>query len=137
MLRIVSDNNDHEVHAQIQTKDHSNRTIHWTHQYIVRDKVINPTLKTTAPQVDPDDLQLSALLPDRGVQQKMINQWAVLVSRIVTKYIPAFKNFQKDVIWHIPHAFSGEMSEKSGMVRIMYCTFKLIIIISNVCFAMK
>jgi hypothetical protein len=117
LLRIVSDNIDHEVYARIQTKDHNNLSINWTHQYAVRDKVVNPTLETSSPQVDPDDLQLSALLPDRGVQQNMVHQWAVFVSRIVTKYIPAFQNFQKDVIWHIPHEFSNEMSVKSDMVR--------------------
>ena len=117
MLRIVADNIDHEVYARIQTKEHNNNSIHWTHQYAVRDKVVNPTLETSAPQVDPDDLQLSVLLPDRGVQQNIINQWTVLVSRIVTKYIPAFQNFQKNVIWHIPHEFSEEMSTKSDMVR--------------------
>ncbi|CAB3991855.1 Hypothetical predicted protein [Paramuricea clavata] len=101
--------------SNIQTKDHNNLSIHWTHQYAVRDKVVNPTLETSSPQVDPDDLQLSAILPDRGVQQNMVHQWAVFVSRIVTKYIPAFQNFQKDVIWHIPHEFSNEMSVKSDM----------------------
>ena len=31
--RLVGDNIDHETHARIQSKEHTNRSIHWTHQY--------------------------------------------------------------------------------------------------------
>jgi hypothetical protein len=59
------------------------------------------------------DIQLVDLLPNKDVQQRLKNRWAVLVS----KYITPLKPLQDVVLHHIPHAYSNEMSEKSTMVR--------------------
>ena len=62
------------------------------------------------------DLQFIELLPDAAVQNNFVWQWAVLVSRVVTKYLPPFKAFRKNVIFHIPHKYSKEMATKSETV---------------------
>lgn len=115
-LRIVGDNIDREITARVQTKQHSNRSLHWTHQFALLDKVSDNHLDKEESQKRVQELEYQQLLPDSGVQQNLILQWAVIVSRIVTKYIPAFKVFQRNVIYHIPHPYAKEMSTKLDMV---------------------
>ena len=116
LYRIVGDNIDHEITARIQSKEHSNKSLHWTHQYALLDKVSDQNLDMLESQQRVKDLELQQLLPDAGVQRNLIWQWAIIVSRVITKYLPAFKGFQKNVIYHIPHPYSKEMSAKSEMV---------------------
>ena len=117
-VRIVSDNIDYEITARVQTKDHVNRSLHWTHQFAVVDRVLNPNLDDTGPQKDVKNLQLVELLPDEHVQKNLVLQWSILISRIVTKFLPAFRPYQAHVVYHIPHTYSAEMSSKSETVSL-------------------
>ena len=112
----MADNIDHNITARVQTKGHHNRSLHWTHQFAIKDKVVEPKLEQVQPQKSVADLQLGELLPNKDVQENLVWQWAVLVSRVITKYIPAFRNLQSVVIWHIPHKYSKEMATKSELV---------------------
>ena len=116
--RIIADNIDHNVYARIQTKDNSNQSIHWTHQFAMLEKAVDMELDDSNPQKAVKDLQLMELLPDQDVQQNLVWQWAVLVSRVITKYLPAFKWLQSDVIRHIPHKYSNEMAKQSETVSL-------------------
>ena len=80
------------------------------------DKVATPSLELTKPQKRLADLEYLDLLPDAAVQKNLVWQWAVLVSRVVTQYLPAFKVYRKNVIFHIPHKYSEEMAKKSETV---------------------
>lgn len=82
------------------------------------DKVSNPSLESKKAQQSVEDLQFIHLLPDSDVQANFIWQWAVLVSRVITKYLPAFGVFRKNVIFHIPHQYSDEMATKSETVSV-------------------
>ena len=42
--RLVGDNIDHEILVRVQTKTHTNPSIHWTHQFAVLDRVQEPGL---------------------------------------------------------------------------------------------
>ena len=117
-FRIVSDNIDYEITARVQTKDHVNRSLHWTHQFAVVDRVLNPNLDDTGPQKDVKNLQLVELLPDEHVQKNLVLQWSILISRIVTKFLPAFRPYQAHVVYHIPHTYSAEMSSRSETVSL-------------------
>ncbi|CAB3985423.1 Hypothetical predicted protein [Paramuricea clavata] len=48
LYKIVGDNVDLEVHARIQTKDHGNKSLHWTHQFAERARIVSsiPTKQT-------------------------------------------------------------------------------------------
>ncbi|XP_073236449.1 uncharacterized protein [Porites lutea] len=113
LYRIVSDNIDYEITARVQTKDHVNRSLHWTHQFAIVDRVLNPNLDDTGPQKDVKNLQLVELLPDERVQKNLVFQWSILISQIVTKFLPAFRPYQAHVVYHIPHTYSAEMASKS------------------------
>lgn len=68
------------------------------------------------PQKTISDLQFIDFLPDSFDQTNLVWHWAVLVSRVVTKYLPAFKVFRKNAIFHIPHKYIEEMAQKSEKV---------------------
>ena len=101
---------------RVQTKENHNRSIHWTHQYAVLDRVQCPSLDDTKCQKLVKDLQFRELLPDISVQNNMLNRWAVLVSRIVTKYLQHFTPLKKRVVWHIHHEHIDEMAQQSHVV---------------------
>ena len=117
--RLVADNIDHEILVRVQTKTHTNRSIHWTHQFAVLDRVQEPGLEDTKSQKSVKHLQFRELLPDCNVQKNLITRWAVLVSRIVTKYLKPFNFLKKRVVWHIPHPYSKEMAQRSTLVSVL------------------
>lgn len=84
------------------------------------EKVVDPVLNDSNPQKSVKDLQLIELLPDQYVQKNLVWQWAVLVSRVITRYLHAFKYLQPDVIRHIPHKYSNEMANKSDTVSLFF-----------------
>jgi len=112
----VGDNVDHEILVRVQTKSHTNRSIHWTHQYAILDRIQAPGLENNQSQKPVKEIQFTELLPDQHVQAKLLHQWAILVSRIVTKYLKAFQPLQNKVVRHIPHHYSKEMATKSNLV---------------------
>ena len=114
--RLVGDNIDHEIHARVQSKEHGNKSIHWAHQYVIRDSVVDPLLDNSKAQKSLDQLQLVELLPTPDVQARLRSSWAILVSRSVTRHLAEFRFLQNVVVKHIPHAFSMEASQKSETV---------------------
>lgn len=114
---IVGDNVDHEILVRVQTKSHTNRSIHWTHQYAILDRVQAPELENKQSQKPVKEIQFAELLPDKNVQANLLSHWAIIVSRIITKYLKAFQPLHSKVVRHIPHQYSKEMATKSNLVR--------------------
>lgn len=118
---------DLEVQACIQTKEHSNKSIHWTHQFAELGRAQNPMLDSTKPQKAVGELQLIELLPSKDVQVSFKKRWAVLISRVICKYLSSFQQYRSLIIHHIPHQFSEEMSQKSKSVS----DYKFIILLQG------
>lgn len=119
-LRVVGDNIDLEVHARVQSAEHSNRSIHWTQQYAVLNRVNEPNLDTTRPRKSFKEVQLIDLLPDKETLERLKQRLAVIVSRVICKYLPKFNLFSDIVIRHIPHRYSDDMKAKSKTVSGKY-----------------
>lgn len=118
---------DLEVQARIQTKEYSNKSIHWTHQFAELGRAQNPMLDSTKPQKPVGELQLIELLPSNDVQVSFKKRWAVLISRVICKYLSSFQQYRSLIIHHIPHQFSEEMSQKSKSVS----DYKFIILLQG------
>ena len=124
IFRIVADNFDLSIKSRIQTKTSSNQSVHWTHQYAIKDRVTcDPLLDDHSPQACLSDLPIHQLLPARAVQNSFQADCSVLVSRIVSKYLHPFMQFKAVVINHIPHMFSKEMENKSERVRELHSSY--------------
>ena len=104
------------VNARIQSVESSNRSIHWTQQYAVLNRVNEVALDTKRPRKPLEELQLLDLLPDKASLERLKHRWAVLVSRIISKYLTKFHPLRDVVIRHIPHHYSKEMKTKSQTV---------------------
>lgn len=62
------------------------------------------------------ELPIPQLLPGNEAQHSFKADCTVLVSGIVSQYLPAFSPFKDTVVKHIPHMFSKEMENKSERV---------------------
>lgn len=122
--RIVGDNVDHMTYARIQSKEQTNKSVHWTHQFAVMDRIQSDLTVPQKPQKKIKGIQLVELLPVQDVQQRLKSHWAVLVSRVVCKFLQPFKHLEDVVVHHIPHPYTAEMSKKSASVS-RYFTFPL------------
>lgn len=117
--RLVADNIDYEIHARVQSQKHLNRSIHsWTHQFAVLDRVQAPQMDNHSSQKPVSDIQFVELLPDKDFMENLVRNWAVIVSRVVTKYLPAIRSFRDVVVRHKPYEYSKEMSQKSNSVLV-------------------
>jgi hypothetical protein len=119
-FRIVGDNIDHTVHARIQSKENTNQSLHWTHQYAVLGRASNPSLDDMVPQKEIKDIEPVDLLPSWKVQQSLRKRWAILDSRDVCRYINPLKYLNNVVVHHIPHTYTKEMIDKSEIVSINF-----------------
>jgi len=114
--RLVGDNIDYEIHARVQSQQHCNRSIHWTHQFAVLDRVQNPQLDRFSSQKPVSEIQLAELLPDNDVMANLVRNRSVIVSWVITKYLQPFRQLRDVVVRHMPHEYSKEMSQKSDSV---------------------
>ena len=106
------------VNARIQTKEYTNRSLHWTQQYAVYNRVVKTVPDQTSSRKDMKDIDLGDLLPGKDIQDNLVNRWAVLVSRVVVKFLEKLKHFRDVVVHHIPHPYTSEMATKSESVSI-------------------
>lgn len=60
---------------------------------------------------------MEEILPTAEVQEETIMDLVYMIPRILCKYLPAYATFQKSIVYHIPHAYSEEMSQKSEKVH--------------------
>ncbi len=118
LFRIVGDNIDFEIHARVQDKEHGNSSVHWTHQFAVKDKVIDKKQLGASDTsiISAKQLQLADLLPTLAVMERLKSRWAILVSRVLVKYVEKLKGMKSFTLKHIRHIYSAEMKEKSEVV---------------------
>ena len=116
--RVVADNIDYTINARVQSEKHKNKSIHWIQKYAVVNKVVEPSLSSNKPRKLLKNVQLPDLLPNKAVHERLVQRWAVLIGRVVCKYMAKLQHLQSVVIYHIPHKYSKEMAAKSETVRI-------------------
>lgn len=116
LTRIVGDNVDLEQRARIQSHKTTNKSLHWFQIYAVKDRVTSDKSLSDHPQKSLADLQMREFLPTQDVHSSLLNDFTIIIPRILIQYLPAYKPFMKAVNFHIPHAHSAEMLQKSEVV---------------------
>ena len=111
---MVGDNIDHEITVWVQSKHHQNRSTHWTNQFAI---VQDPALSNLRSQKQAKEIMFAELVPGDTVQESLLHCWAVLISRIITRHLTAFRPLKDKVVWHIPHTYSKEMATKPTLVN--------------------
>jgi len=137
---IVGDNIDKNVRPSYQRHDRTTRSLHYFHSYALMNRVNTTQLSDDRPSsidISPDNF-----LPSSVDAEKLLSEFEVLVARycmvillsvtlilninlcrILVQSMDQFKDQQSLVTWHIPSAYSKEMSCKSEVVCLL--TFKL------------
>ncbi len=59
--------------------------------------------------------------------ERLKSRWAILVSRVLVKYVEKLKGMKSFTVKHIRHIYSAEMKEKSEVVSKEFCyLFKIL-----------
>ena len=117
-FQIVGDNIDMIIKTKQMSREKQNTDIHWFLMYAIMDEIVDSSLSEDSPVRKISEIKPTDCLPSAADKEKLHDIFAVLWSRIIVKTIPAFKPFEKSVIWHIPHKYTEEMKNKSETVSV-------------------
>jgi len=92
-FRLVGDNVDLSTTAHVQTLEQTNQSLHWFHEYAVKDRVALPS-GDNRPQKSLDELSMEEILPTGAVQEETIMDLMYIIPRILCRYLPAYSIFQ-------------------------------------------
>ena len=105
-LRIVFDNFDFNILANIILKNHRNSDIHWMAQYCTFDRFESANLDDTTPLVSNiESFENKEYRLSKEELNKLKCDFTVLVSRILVKFFSCMHYLQKNVCIHIPHRY--------------------------------
>ena len=122
---IVLDNVDIRVLASDMTSDNQNKDYHWCNHNAYRDRV-NPThLPDDGPIADLQEVPNSAFLPSLTDQKALLNDFTVLISRVLVENLTEFEIFKDVVPIHIKHKYSDILKNKTETVSVLSCFRKI------------
>ena len=105
-LRIVFDNLDFTVLANIILKNHRNSDMHWIGHYVTFDWVPSSHLDNTHPLVvkinEFDNTEYRYLLSENELR-KLKSDFTILVARVLVQFFACLNNLKSAVTIHIPH----------------------------------
>ena len=114
--KIVFDNIDKNVKPRYMRSDCQTHSLHCVHGYGVKDRIDFSEYSDVAPQ----EVNAFDVIPTEEDYKSLKNDFSVLVSRAIVKFLPFFSSDYKDLAQsHIPHRYSKEMSAKSEVVSIL------------------
>ena len=93
--------------------DHKGDMLHWFSLVVGRSRTPAPELPHTGQLSKLSEIPTDFFLPTSDDVAKVKDNLVVLVSRVLTKYLPKLASFSKVVTKHIRHVYSKEMSGKS------------------------
>ena len=125
-FKIVGDNIDKSVRPRHETIHVHPQTLHYFHAYAVLDRIDFSHLSDEPSQIDPSMYSPEILMPCSTDLKEIIGNFAILIARTLSKYMPEFAVFQDAVVDHIPHKYSAEMSRKSHVVCSIYVFVNII-----------
>ncbi len=114
--KLVGDNIDKNVRPREMTSDNQTRSLHYFHTYALRDRVDLSTYSNEVRMPVLDSVQLDNFLPTSTDEKVIMNNFGVLVGRILMKNIPFLQQFGKGLEKHILHEYTEEMASKSDVV---------------------
>ena len=111
---IIFDNIDGKTTRRHMAKDNQNSDYHWVNHKVVLNRVSGNMLNSSPTNVL--NIPNIKLLPSVQDQTRQRQNYIVLVSRILVKYLESFGMFDDVCIQHIPHKYSKEAAKKSETV---------------------
>ncbi|XP_068733624.1 uncharacterized protein [Montipora capricornis] len=123
-LRVVFDNFDFRILANIILRNHRNSDMHWIAQYVTFDRVPSSHLDDSKPIVpDIKDFDNVNYLMSKTELDQQRNDYIILVARVLIEFFPALEPLCDAVPPHIPHRYLNEMAQKSCIVGLPVVPF--------------
>ena len=121
--KLMGDNLDMTIKARFLRADILNQSLHYFHCLAIRDRINFNDLSTMCCQGclnSPDKIALE-LLPSLQTDSSLLDNFTVIVSRVIADYIPFINFALSDVVtWHLDHKFYLEMSSESEVVSVLF-----------------
>jgi hypothetical protein len=118
-IRVVFDNFDFRILANILLQNHRNSDMHWIAHYATYDRFATKDLDDTKPLVpDVKSFENVKYLLSPEEMDKMKNEFTILVGRVLVKFFSCMKPISSVIPQHIEHKFSNEMAKKSEIVML-------------------
>ena len=108
--QIIGDNLDLDVKVRHMDSENKNKSFHWFNLVAFKDQVSGSHLPDVHEKTL-NDVPISAFLPSKEDLLHLKEDFVVLWSRVIVKYMKAFAFLRRTVIYHIPHAYSHVMTE--------------------------
>ena len=103
-LRIVFDNLDFTVLANIILKSNRNSDMHWIGHYVTFDRVPSSHLDNTHPlMASINEFDNTEYLLSENELRKLKSDFTVLVARVLVEFFTCLNHLKSAVAIHIPH----------------------------------
>ena len=116
-VKLVGDNIDRTVRPRQQRLNQQTQSLHYFNTMAVQDRIdisnLSDECKTPTELANFD---VASLLPTEADLESIQDNFAILLSRKLVKFIPALQALQPAAVTHLNHQYSTEMSQKSTVV---------------------
>ncbi|XP_028418476.1 uncharacterized protein LOC114543852, partial [Dendronephthya gigantea] len=112
-MQGTGDNWDFRILCHDMRKDHQNKDMHYFASNLLFERVPIPDNLSLSPKHDIKTLENSSFLLSVAESKKLLEDYKVIISRILVQYLPAFGAFKTIVPTHIDHVYQDEMSKQS------------------------
>ena len=103
-MRVVFDNFDFKILANILLRNHRNSDMHWIAHYVTFDRIPSRHLDDSKPIVpDVKDFANVNYLLNKKELRKQRADYIILVARVLLQFFPALEPLKDSVPEHIPH----------------------------------
>ncbi|CAH3179477.1 unnamed protein product, partial [Porites lobata] len=123
-LRVVFDNLDFRILANIILRNHRNSDMHWIAHYVTFERVSSRHLDDSKPIVsDIKDFDNINYLMSKDELEWQRNDYIILVARVLLEFFPSLGPLRDVVPSHILHRYSSQMAGKSCVVGLPVVPF--------------
>ena len=116
-FKIVGDNLDRNITPRYQRLDSQTRSLHFFNSLALLDRCNFSTLSDSVKPIQQSDIDITLFLPNEHDLMEITRNFAIIIGRIIHKYVPFFSKIPGLSIEHIVHEHYTEMSRKSEMVN--------------------
>ena len=104
IFQLTGDNLDLAIKTKYMSLDRRSQSLHWFHILATDERVVDPDLSNFRPRCPIQSVPDTASLPSLEDNRYLRKEFAILVERVLVKYLPAFASFEQYVKKHIEHA---------------------------------
>ena len=87
----MADNWDLKVKARYPRKSQNNKSLHYFHSYVVKDRVAAQGLDNKRPQKSIGEIEMREFLPTPEVQEAIVADLVNIIPRVLVKYLTPYK----------------------------------------------